>query len=221
MVTPRLRFLTILAASIPLSACGPANTHTPPRISSVSLVAEDSAVGEERTYVWYRVSVAHDGRVDTLPGVMTDQMPLADARGGLLGIAFDSSGAVATAYHFDPATRRTERLALPRDISPCYSEATFSPLGDYLAYVAQSSEAVESAVIVRWPDLGEVVRVQAGPGFPSDVNFNHLRWVSDSEAEFAIRVESQSGAWIHVRARADGSAKVDTLAAEPSWAQHG
>lgn len=214
-----IRFPICIIAAVTVGCMSQEHAAASPGPIAASLVARDSAVGEERTYVWYRVALKTTGRTDTIVGVMTDQEPLVTNDGRVLGLTFDSSGAVAAAYQFDPATRRLDRHSLPKDISPYFSEAAFSPDGARLAYIAQTPESDLSAVVIGWPDGVEIRRVRAGPGFPSDVNFNHLHWLGRDGVEFAIRTGPLDGPWVHIVVGGNGSIQMDTLPTEPTWPQ--
>ena len=196
---------------------GASPSRGPDAAPTVALVAPDSSTGADGgTYVWYRVELRGPDRVDTLPGIRTHVRPVIGPDGSLVGLAFGSSGALLTGYIFVPATGQTRTVPLPPDVSRYFSEAALSPDGRLLAYMSQDTLSRFAAVVVRWPDGTRVFTQAAGPGYPSDVNFNHLRWLSRDRAEFAIRIDVDDGPWVHV-IFGDKGRRVDSLAREPRW----
>jgi hypothetical protein len=187
----------------------------------VRLVSPDSSTDESgTTYVWYRVAVAVRGREDTLADVTTLQEPLLTTDGLLSGFSFDNSGMIRSGYRYSPVTRALEHVTLPVEISPYFSEAAISPNGRLFAYISQDSGARMAAVLRSWPTGAELARADAGAGFASDVNFNHLRWRNDDLVEFAIRVdEGNGGPWIHLVLSPQGAVSKDTLRREPTTSQ--
>lgn len=213
-----------IAVILSLPACRPA--ESPVRAAGttpiVELVAPDSATGEDgASYVWYRVAVRTAGHVETLPGIQTHEAPIITPDGVINGLAFDSSGEIERGYQYDSKARRLQFVELPSDMSVYFSEALLSPDAQYLAYIAQDSLSIFTAVIIGWPDGRPVFRQRVGAGFPSDVNFNHLRWLDGHRAEFAIRIDAGDGPWVHIVASLPDSASVDTLTSEPDWPQRG
>ena len=215
LIAPALMVATVAscAAEIPLPGRADA-------VPLVRLVSPDSAADESgTTYAWYHVAVTIRGHEDTLAGVMTHQEPQLSTDGYIGGFNFDSSGMIRSGYRYSPVTRSLEHITLPNEISPYFSEAAISPDGRHFAYVSQDSDARTTGVIRSWPGGAEVARADAGPGFASDVNYNHLRWRSNDLVEFAIRVDGGDGPWIHLVLSPRGAVGKDTLRREPTTPQ--
>lgn len=215
--------LALLGASV--LACSSRESASAPsaraRATAVKLVAPDSAADSAgTTFVWYRVAVG-DGARDTLRDVMTDEEPVVTPEGELLGISFTRRGTPDFAYRYVPRTRAFSRTALPDDMSDYFSEAAFAPDGRALAYVAEDSAGALIALIRDWPGGTELFRHELGSGFSSDVSFNHVRWLPDGEAEFAVRVDEGGGPWVHIVASRKGGATIDSLGTEPIWGARG
>jgi hypothetical protein len=226
MLQSNTRVVPFLYAAIMLvAACGtpaPGSDPDGDKVASVRLVSPDSTTDEAgTTWIWYRVAVATAGREDTLAGIMARDNPVRTSDGYLNGLSFDSAGMVHSGYRYSPGSRTLELVKLPSDISPYSSEAAISQNGRFFAYIAQDSNARTAAVIKAWPVGSEIARADAGPGFPSDVNFNHLRWSGSDQAEFWIRVEGGNGPWVHIVLSPSGVTRIDSTSKEPRAPQRG
>lgn len=184
-------------------------------LPKVSLRADSSTDDIGDTHVYYLVNVSTDKGTNTLPGVIAFQPPLVTPEGHVLGLSSDTTGALAFGYRYDPVSRKFDRFELPAGISTYFAAATLAPDGRHLAYVAQDSASILTAVVRAWPHGPEIVRQVAGPGFPSDVDYNHVRWRSVQVVEMAVRIEPGDGPWVRIVASTDGTVAVDTLTRPP------
>ena len=237
------------AAAALIAACGsgdPSDRRPPPAAvvpaaggargsgAAVGVRLVDSAqmggeLGMEEV-VSYRVEVAAGARRDTLAGVRVQRVPVLAPDGAVHGVAVGPEGEAAGTFRFDPATRALARTPAPADASPFFSELTLSPDGRHVAYVAQESRPAARlwGAVRAWPGGQLVARADPAPGYPSDVNYNQVRWTGPDAYEVVYRVDGIPGAdaalaagpWLRMRgsARGGGPPRVDTLAAEPGAA---
>lgn len=181
----------------------------------VRLIAPDSATDEAGdVHTWYRVAVAARGREDTPDGVMADETPITLSAGRVTGLSFDSLGKIQSGYVFSTATHSLQRVRLPTDVSPFFSEASLSPDGKLLAYLSQDAQSRFGAVLCSWPSGAVLARANAGPGFPSDVDFNQVRWDMGGIAEYWVRIVG--GTWVHISLSQTGPRHQDTTRIDPN-----
>jgi len=218
-MTHRFRCAGLVCLLLAAAACGPPPTPGPvpapaPRVQLVDSVAYDEGDGE----TFRRVEVRTGVRVDTVPGVLTLELPLV-VGSRLLGFRYD--GDTAGAFEYDLETRTVKRDSLPRDLHPFFSAPAFSPDGRHIAYVVVPGDETGYAVARTWPGL-ELVWRSAAVRVPATdaAGGNQVRWLSPDTAEVLAETGySTDEAWYHVvgsvRRRAVVSA--DTLRARPRW----
>jgi hypothetical protein len=204
------------------AACGAAPKLAPvpaaaPVVQLVDSVAwEDDADGGTLR----RVEVRDGARVDTVPGVLTTELPLLVGGSRLLGFTYRGSD-LAEAFEYDLGTRTVKRDSLPGDLNPFFSAPAFSPDGRHLAYVVIPGDETGYAVARTWPGLELVWRSAAVQVPATDAAGGaQVRWLSPDTAEVIIETGSSTDeAWYHVlgsvRRRAVVSA--DTLRERPQW----
>jgi hypothetical protein len=168
--------------------------------------------------LWH-VEVRHGSRVDTIPGVLTDALPMLVGGSRLLGFRYedDSFGA----FEYDLETRAVRRDSLPGDLHPAFSTPAFAPDGRHIAYVVVPGDATGYAVVRTWPGRALVWRSAAVEVPATDAaGGTQVRWLSPDTAEALIETgASTDSAWYHVlgsvRRRAVVSA--ETLREKPRW----
>jgi len=182
----------------------------------------DSVAWEDDADGWtvWRVEVRHGARVDTVPGVLTDELPLLVGGTRLLGLTY-RQGEVAEGFAYDLGSRTLRRDSLPSDLNPFFSAPAFSPDGLHIAYVVIPGDETGYAVVRTWPGRELVWRSAAVQVPATDAAGGAgVRWTSPDMAEAWIETGvSTDEAWYRVvgsvRRRAVVSA--DTTRERPRW----
>lgn len=206
---------------VALAACGSPVRPGPapaslPRVQLVDSVAwEDDAGGGTLR----RVQVRAGARVDTLPGVLTRDLPVLVGGHRLLGFEY-RGGDVASVFGYDLRTRAVERDSLPPDLHS-FSAPAFSPDGRHLAYVVVPGDGTGYAVARSWPGRALVWRSAAVQVPATDAEGGtQVRWLSPDRVEFLIETGfATDEAWYHVLASVSRRAvlSADTLRERPRW----
>lgn len=219
MAAPALR--AALRAALPAlllagSACAPA-ARVPPPSGPVSVRLVDSIPWENELAegVLRRVELRSGARVDTLPGLLTYELPvvLDDA---LLGVEYQQDRAVR-AFRYDLRSGRVRRLGLPADLHPSFSAPAFSPDGRHLAYVVVPGDATAWAMVRSWPERREVARGPRVEIPAGDYAASWARWPAAGRFEVYIDLGGETaGGWLRVRGSvAGGELRADTVPALP------
>ncbi|HMJ19687.1 MAG TPA: hypothetical protein VK478_14990 [Gemmatimonadaceae bacterium] len=181
---------TIVAAS---------STATDTGVKSVSgavpRVPADQKVGmrlvdtvETDHYYASRVEVTFAGRVDTIPGVLTFDMPVVASDRALHGPNIDMEEHYVGIYSYDPRTRVLSNMPLPDDASGWASEVKLSPDASHIAYVGGDSTG-DRGIVRSWPAAAVVFTTMSAPQAPSDYSYNQVWWVSSDSVEFAWHID--------------------------------
>ena len=188
----------------------------PPRVQLVDSVAWES---ESDAGTLWRVEVRHGSRVDTIPGVLTDALPIVVAGSRVLGFRYDDDSFGAFEYDLD--TRVVRRDSLPGDLHPVVSTPAFAPDGRHIAYVVVPGDATGYAVVRTWPGCELVWRSAAVEVPATDAaGGTQVRWLSPDTAEVVIETgASTDSAWYHVLGSVQRRAVVsaETLREKPRW----
>ena len=134
-------------------------------------------------YYSYKVEVTLDGRVDTIPRVLTFDMPIVTPDGVLHGAAYAMDGPYAGIYSYDPRTRAVSTIPLPRDAAGWDNRVMLSPDASHIAYVGQDSTGSQG-IVRTWPAAAVVLTTLKAPQAPSDYSFNQVWWVNRDSVEF-------------------------------------
>jgi hypothetical protein len=200
--------------------------HQEPRKPVMSVKLVDS--------VWYgvetgdtgfrqRVAVQMDDEVDTIPQVLTRDLPVVKMDSVILGLAY-SGEEVFAAFQYHPHQRHLDTIPLVSwlpDYHPYFSGPAFSLDGAFIAYVALQ-EGRLWGVVRRWSNLQMVAQgPEVGP-VATGFLLNGVKW--DDAKTFAVLVDmagSPHPGWLRVRGTVDsGILYVDTLspqAAQGEW----
>ena len=153
-------------------------------------IPADSTVGirlvdttDTEGYYSYKVEVTLAGRVDTVPGVRTFDMPVVTPDGVLHGAAYAMDGPYAGIYFYDPRTRAVSKIPLPRDAAGWDNRVMLSPDASHIAYVGQDSTGSQG-IVRTWPAAAVVLTTMKAPQAPSDYSFNQVWWVNRDSVEF-------------------------------------
>jgi len=208
--------LVALVACAPPAAPGPAPASLP-RVQLIDSVAWEN---EANGGTLRRVAVRTGARVDTVPGVLTVDVPVLVGGSRLLGFVYREGG-ISEAFEYDLGTRAVRRDSLPGDVNPFFSTPAFSPDGRHLAYVVVPGDGTGYAVARSWPGRALVSRSAAVRVPATDAEGgNQVRWLSSDTVEFAIETGfATDEAWYHVLASVSRRAvlSADTLRERPRW----
>jgi hypothetical protein len=178
---------TIVAAS---------STATDSGVKSVSgaepRVSADQKVGmrlvdriETDHYYASKVEVTFAGRVDTIPGVLTFDMPVVASDRVLHGPNINMDEHYVGIYFYDPRTRALSNIPLPNDASGWDSEVKLSPDASHIAYVGGGDSTGDRGIVRSWPAAAVVFTTMSAPQAPSDHSYNQVFWVNSDSVEFA------------------------------------
>jgi hypothetical protein len=170
-----------------------------------------------------RVAIQIDAKVDTVPQVLTRDLPVLTRDSVILGLAYSGEDVFA-AFRYHPYQRHLDTIPLePRlpDYHPYFSGPAFSLDGTFIAYVALR-EGRLWGIVRRWSNLDVVARgPEVGP-VSTGFLLNGAKW--DDAKTFAVLVDMAGSphlGWFRVRGTVDsGVLYVDTLkpqAARGEW----
>jgi hypothetical protein len=203
------------------AACSPPPNFAPVPASPPVVQLVDSVAWEDEAEEGFlrRVEVRDGVRVDTIPGVLTEDLPVLVGGSRVLGFAYERD--IATAFEYDLRARTVRRDSLPGDLSLFFSAPTFSPDGLHLAYVVVPGNDSAYAVVRTWPGR-ELVWRSATVQVPATdaAGGTQVRWLSPDEAEVVIETgPSTDEAWYHVVGSVQRRAVVsaDTVRERPRW----
>lgn len=215
-----MRTLSLLVLSAALAACGavappPVGPAAVPTVRLVDSIPWANELGEG---VLRRVEVRGGGRVDTVPRVLTDDLPLVTAAGEVLGFAWEEDR-IVDGFVYDARTRRTRRLRLPGDFDSVFSAPALAPDGRHLAYAVVPGDGTAWAAVRSWPAGRLVLRSPAVEVPATDSPGNLSRWLSADSAEVFVETGFATGhAWLRVlgSVRAGRVLAADTVR-RPPW----
>lgn len=142
-----------------------------------------------------RIAISMGDRFDTIPHVLTDELPL-QARPGQLFIFGYEADAIKAVYQYDAYTRRLGELRLPDDFNPLYSSPSISPSGEHIAYLDVPRNGTAAAVVRSWPALDLVWKTESITISATDYYTPATRWLSPDTAEVFIDVGGST--WLRV-----------------------
>lgn len=159
--------------------------------SDATLIATDQGIGlrlvdrtETEEYYAYKVEVTLAGRVDTIPGVLTFDIPVVTPDSVLHGPLYTMDENYAGIYSYDPRTRTLSKIPLPRDAAGWASEVKLSPDASHIAYIAGDSTGWQG-IVRSWPAAAVVLATMKAPQAPSDHSYNQVWWVNRDSIEFS------------------------------------
>jgi hypothetical protein len=211
---PLLLALMVMSACLERAEPASDSTAAPPTPVTVALIDSVPYDDELEPGVLHRVSVTGPVGVDTIPEVLTHQLPVVQNDSLVLGFRFDGR-TVRDAFAYSPATRRLEPRALPPDfVSDSWPQ--FSPDGRYLVYLARDSAGARYGVVLAWP--GGLVRYRGIPvmALATDMGVERFVWETPRNFTLEIALEAPFRATQRTRGTisADGTvvATIDTIA---------
>jgi len=139
---------------------------------------------ETEEYPAYKVEVMLAGKVDTIPGVLTFDIPVVTADGLLHGPIYAMNGQYDGIYTYNPRTRALSRTPLPVDAAGWASEVHLSPDAAHIAYIGGDSTGSQG-IVRSWPATVVVLRTMNALQAPSDFSFNQVWWVNPDSVEFS------------------------------------
>lgn len=200
MDTARNHQLLLPTTLLALVACAHhALAHLAP-VAAVRVALVDSvpyATEEDSGYL-RRVELRSGALVDTVPGVLTAELPIAvGAR--VLGFAYRDDE-ITGAFEYDAAHRRLKWDALPPDFNGYFSAPSIAPDGRHIAYIVEPGNDTAWTVIGTWPGGSPVWRSASVEVPATDfLGGNLTRWRSRDTAEVFIESGFSTGTeWFHV-----------------------
>lgn len=190
----RAAALLSVAALAVAAACAPAMRSGPalsPGAVRVALVDSVPFATEMHDGVLRRVEVRSPAGADTIADVLTHALPIVLADGRVLGFVWEAAD-LREVFVYDPARRRTERMALPDDADRWFTTPAFSPDGRYLAYVAYG-EGFGRGMVRRDTRGPVVVRTDSVPVPGTDAALSLAQWL-DAET-FEIYLDVGEAGW--------------------------
>jgi len=138
-----------------------------------------------------RVVVGTSEGTDTVPDVLTAQMPERLDDSSVVGFRYDEDR-VMDVFVYTPGRSALRTLPLPEDIFP-YSAPHFSPGARHLAYLGRDSTGRGYGVVTSWPDgrvlyRGAPVTLLAGDAF-----IDAVRWNDASRFTIGIALDDPGG----------------------------
>ncbi len=170
------------------------NLALAPVIQLVDSIAWANELGEGTVH---RVQVRVGNQVDTIPGILTQEVPLVVGT-RLLGFGYEED-AITYAYQYDVSSRRVKRLRLPGDFHPVFSAPSLSPDGRHIAYVIAPGDATGWGAVRSWPQRKLILRSDVVEVPATDSPGHFTRWVSPDSAELFIETGySTENGWYRV-----------------------
>jgi len=162
-----------------------------------------------------KVEVRVGGTIDTIPKLVTFLTPVVTNDGVLHGIAMTDEGLAVEGFDYDPRTKQLTRFPLPGDLNGSFPEIEINADARFVAYIAHTEAGGTWAVIRSWPALKEAMRASPSEGYPSDVSYDQVKWLSPTRFHISYRI--RSGAMISVEGDVMTEAmKVDTATIDNS-----
>ena len=188
--SPRWLLLTALVLCACRGDARETTVHAPDRrVREVALGDSVPYRNELRDGVLYRVIVATSDGTDTVPGVLTAQLPVRSGDTSVVGFRYEQDRVLGT-FRYTPASRTVRTDSLPGDLLT-YSTPRFAPSGRRLAYIGRDSAGRGYGVVVAWParrvlHRGPPVVLLAGDGI-----LEGIEWRED-ERRFTIAIALDS-----------------------------
>ena len=188
---PRNRDTTLATVATSTPAAGdhgavfglPVDSQGTPR-ESIGVRLVDTTETEE--YSAYKIEVTLGGKIDTIPGVLTFDMPVITADGVLHGPIYTMDGEYRGIYSYEPRTRAISETPLPSDAARWDSEVKLSPDAAHIAYMGGDPTG-EHGIIRTWPAAAVVLTTPSATGVPGDFSYNQVRWASRDSVAFSWR----------------------------------
>lgn len=154
----------------------------------------DSTLWEDEEGVFslwvHRIEVRTASGVDTIPGVVTDELPVAMDRERLTGLMIEG-GAPVAGFIFHLGSPSVERIELPPNFE-FYPAYALAPDGRHIAYVAShrvGNEIRHQATVRRWPTAELVAEGAFDAPYGSDVVYDRVEWIDPERFKIALRLD--------------------------------
>lgn len=186
---------------------GPARAYVTPRVA-VRLVDSTGWEEEDAQGTLWRIEVAAAGRIDTIPEVLTDALPVVVTDSVLFGFSFDHRQ-IVSGFEYRIAKRDLLTFETPEnEFRGWFVHPEISPDGRFVAWWTLLDDGVGRIEIHEWP--GRVLRAfspdqTVGGG---DADLGGMRWIDRDSLEYLI---SGEGVEYHGKGTIAGFGPMDTL----------
>lgn len=183
-------------------------------VELVDSVVFDDEIGSGN--VLRRVVVRSSSGHRHVPGLLTLVAPVVVGDSVVLGIGFDSTGALTHAFRYSLARHAVDTLPLPADYSPTLTVIAIAPDGRHIAYVRFPGDETATGVVRVWPAgpvvvETPVVRVPAGDGLSGAAD-----WLTAETFHLFIDIFADTtGRWLRFTGKVrSGLQRTDTIVVE-------
>jgi hypothetical protein len=112
----------------------------------VAIVDSVAWAREDADGVLYKIAVSADGRADTIPNILVEDLPIVVGDTIVLGITFDEDK-VDSLFQYAIRSRSLAKRPLPADVNWDFSGISLSDDARSLGYVVQSGEYVYGKIV--------------------------------------------------------------------------
>ncbi len=200
-----------------VAACAPGEAPDADPSATGAVQAVIVALGDSVPYendmtsgVLHRVVVRVGPRTDTIPGVLTAQLPVAVGDAVVYGLRSEDERVLGP-FAYDVRARRLRVLPTPPDWVP-HAAPQLAPDGRHVAYLAQAPSGAGHAAVARLADGHVVLRGPAATMRETDAGVDVVGWTDAQRFEVRIDLSAATGGTQRVRGTLTPPAlAVDTL----------
>lgn len=186
------------------------------RAAQLALVDSARYENENGTYDGFlcRVAVRSGGRVDTIPGVVTDALPVLVGDTAVVGLRSDRDLAVGL-FRYDVRTRQVRDLPRPAGWAP-FGAPALAPDGRHVAWVGADSATWSYGAVARVADGAVVYRGPTVGSRETDARVDDVRWTGPTQFEIRIDLPLEVRGTFRLRGLVSpGRAVIDTVPDAP------
>ena len=191
-----------------LAACAPGDVPraaesspgSSPGSSPVVVTLGDSVAyaNDMTSGVLHRVVVRAGRRTDTIPELLTGQLPIVIGDSVVHGLRAEHERVLGP-FAYEVRTRRLRVLPTPPDWVP-HAAPQLAPDGRHVAYLAQAPEGAGYAAVARVPDGRIVLRGPPATMRETDAGVDVIAWTDPLHVEVRIDLSAATGGTQRVRA---------------------